>query len=164
MGNNTKIYQSPEGEKKREKKKSPISQLRLERNREGANSRSTNRLHYLYMKMFSASINLPCPSTLINCRGCHGNLPNSITALQRGECAGAGAGTSCWGCSGEQPPRKGEHGGVSGRRGEGCCRADPRRPNNSNYPGSTHSAALRGMTQHGSTGSRLVPNCLTKHS
>lgn len=129
MGNNTKIYQSPEGGKKREKKKkSPISQLRLERNREGANSRSTNRLHYLYMKMFSASINLPCPSTLINCRGCHGNLPNSITALQRGECAGAGAGTSCWGCSGEQPPRKWEHGGVSGRRGEGCCKLTPSVP------------------------------------
>lgn len=50
------------------------------------------------------------------------------------------------------------------QEGRGLLQADPQRPNNSNYPGSTHSAALRGMTQHGSTDSRLVPNCLTKHS
>lgn len=74
------IYQSP-----KEKKKSPISDLRLEEKKmEGANPWSINRLRYLYMKMFSASINLPCPSTLINRSGCYGNLPTSIIALQRG--------------------------------------------------------------------------------
>lgn len=80
MGNNTMIYQCP-----KEQKKSPITQLRLkEKKREGANPSSINRLHYLYMKMFSASINFPCPSALINRSSCYGNLPNSIMALQRG--------------------------------------------------------------------------------
>jgi len=79
MGNNTMIYQSPK------EKKSPVSQLRLEgKKREGANPSSINRLHYLYTETYSASINLPCPSTLINRSGCHGNLPNSIIDLQRG--------------------------------------------------------------------------------
>lgn len=71
MGNNTMIYQAP----KEQKKGSPISQLRLEeKKREGANPLSINRLYYLYTKLFSASLNFPCPSTLINCSGCYGNF------------------------------------------------------------------------------------------
>ena len=53
---------------------------------EGENSFEHKHIALFIHDIFSASINLPCSSILINCGGCQGNQSNSIIGCRKVQC------------------------------------------------------------------------------